>query len=316
MLLFPFGSRVKSSRYFAGVQKQSLNCEYRCNIWSPASGPGQARSHAYARSFVKKRIGLVVLLLASCGWVPFALSSLRACAADARRHHRYRHGQDRWRSAGHSGNDRRRPDQTHTQPEDQHEWQLRLCEPAHRHLYNYLHAQRFSNAESALDNGSGRSYRDSQRNTPDRPGGNRRRSAGRSADERRRHHQWLHSREKPDRFRSSAHRKFHRLGDSLAGRKCRVTQRNRRKRRFRESAHLGQRPARHQQHVSSERSRCQQSFQRQKHQPGRLGAHRKQHGRAGASSTTAEIIQSTASPYWLSAKLYLLPPQRRCRSFA
>ena len=58
-----------------------------------------------------------------------------------------------------------------------------------------------------------------------------------------------------------------------------LPERHRRQRRTGQSADLGQRPARHQQHVPAERRGCQQFVQRQEHQPGGLGARREQHRR-------------------------------------
>ena len=80
-----------------------------------------------------------------------------------------------------------------------------------------------------------------------------------------------------DRRRAPAHRQLHRAGDSIARRQRRVARRHRRKLRPGQRAHLGQRPARHFKRFSAERRGCQQSLQRQKHQPGGFVPRRQQY---------------------------------------
>ena len=85
-----------------------------------------------------------------------------------------------------------------------------------------------------------------------------------------------------------------------------------------QSADLGQRPARHQQHVPAERRRRQQSFQRQEHQPGRFRAHREQHRhqRRAAFSTTAEPCRAPRRLIWRSVRPFprpLLKPSQEFR---
>jgi len=66
-------------------------------------------------------------------------------------------------------------------------------------------------------------------------------------------------------------------------------------------------------YIHAERCRRQQPVQRKEHQSGRFGSHRKQHRSRGRGSTTAQIIQSTASPYLAigQAIRHQLPRQSR-----
>ena len=89
--------------------------------------------------------------------------------------------------------------------------------------------------------------------------------------ERGRHHQRICAGRAADSGGAATDGQLHRAGDSFSRRERGTARRHRRKPGAWQSADLGQRTARHQQHFSSERRGRQQPVQRQEHQFGGFG---------------------------------------------
>jgi len=203
----------------------------------------------------------------------------RERATDAGRNRRNRDRFAGRRAPRHQGEGSGRGHAADAHDRGQRRRSVRLPEPPHRDLHHHVRARRLFDGEISRDSSPGRSHRHPARQPQTRRRLGRRHRRGQPADERRRHHQWLHPRKISDRSDSPAHRQLHRRGDPLPRRQRRATRRHRFRLRPRQRAHLGQRSARHQQLVFAERRRRQHALQRQKHQPGRIGPRRQQHRR-------------------------------------